>query len=152
MRVASSNIQIDIRLQPGQLLVIYDGNCGLCNRSVRWLLRRDRKDHLRFAPSSDPAVADLLASHGISVIPDTILVIRNVNTAIEELLVGSNAILACLRVLPQPWPMLAAIARLMPRPLREAGYRLVARYRYKIWGRYESCPIPTPEDRSHFLS
>ena len=82
MRVASSNIQIDIRLQPGQLLVIYDGNCGLCNRSVRWLLRRDRKDHLRFAPSSDPAVADLLASHGISVIPDTILVIRNVNTAI----------------------------------------------------------------------
>jgi predicted DCC family thiol-disulfide oxidoreductase YuxK len=152
MRVASSNIQIDIRLQPGQLLVIYDGNCGLCNRSVRWLLRRDRKDHLRFAPSSDPAVADLLASHGISVIPDTILVIRNVNTAIEELLVRSNAILACLRVLPQPWPMLAAIARLMPRPLREAGYRLVARYRYKIWGRYESCPIPTPEDRSHFLS
>jgi len=150
--VASSNIQIDIRLQPGQLLVIYDGNCGLCNRSVRWLLRRDRKDHLRFAPSSDPAVADLLASHGISVIPDTILVIRNVNTAIEELLVRSNAILACLRVLPQPWPMLAAIARLMPRPLREAGYRLVARYRYKIWGRYESCPIPTPEDRSHFLS
>jgi predicted DCC family thiol-disulfide oxidoreductase YuxK len=138
-------------LRQGQLLVIYDGNCGLCNRSVQFLLRRDRRDNLRFAPSSDPAITDLLASHGISVIPDTILVIRNVNTPIEELLIRSNAILACLRVLPQPWPLFASVARLIPRPAREGAYRLVARYRYKIWGRYETCPVPTPEDRSHFL-
>lgn len=144
----------------GRLLVIYDGECGFCNHSIRWLLRRDRKDHLRFAPSTAPTVQELLAAHGMSPAsassstgngPDTILVSRNTGTPIEELLVRSNAILACLRVLPQPWPSFAAILRLIPRPIRESGYRFIARERYKIWGRYETCPIPTPEERRHFL-
>jgi predicted DCC family thiol-disulfide oxidoreductase YuxK len=82
--------------------------------------------------------------------PDTILVLRNTGTHVEELLVRSNAILACLRVLPQPWPFFAAVARLIPRPVREA-YRFIANHRYRIWGRYDSCPIPTPEERRHFL-
>jgi predicted DCC family thiol-disulfide oxidoreductase YuxK len=144
----------------GRLLVIYDGECGFCNQSIRWLLRRDRKDHLRFASSTAPAVQELLAAHGMPAVspnsstgdvPDTILVLRNTGTPIEELLVRSNAILACLRVLPQPWPACATILRLIPRPIRESAYRFIARERYKIWGRYETCPIPTPEERRHFL-
>ena len=156
----------------GRLLVVYDGECGFCNRSSRWLLRRDRKDRLRFAPSTAPAVLELLANHGTqpfgrdlkldreldpgfdaSLDPglETVMVFRNTGTPIEELLVRSNAILACLRVLPQPWPAFAAILRLVPRPLRESAYRLIARNRYQIWGRYETCPIPTPEERRHFL-
>jgi predicted DCC family thiol-disulfide oxidoreductase YuxK len=74
-----------------------------------------------------------------------------VGTPVEEMLVRSNGILACLRVLPQPWPVLAAIIRLVPRPIRESGYRLIARMRYRIWGRYAVCPIPTAEERAHFL-
>ena len=144
----------------GRLLVIYDGECGFCNHSIRWLLRRDRKDRLRFAPSTAPAVQELLAAHGMPPVspnsstgngPDTILVLRNTGTPIEELLVRSNAILACLRVLPQPSPTFAAILRLIPRPIRESGYRFIARERYRIWGRYETCPIPTAEERHHFL-
>jgi predicted DCC family thiol-disulfide oxidoreductase YuxK len=140
----------------GRLLVVFDGECGFCNRSIRWLLRRDRKDRLRFAPSSDPAVRELLAGHGVlpqslESSPDTILVLRNAGTHVEELLVRSNAILACLRVLPQPWPFFAAAARLIPRPIRESAYRLIAHHRDKIWGRYDSCPIPSPEERRHFL-
>ena len=140
-----------------RLLVIYDGECGLCNRSIRWMLRRDRHDRLRFAPSNTPAVEELLASHGFipfnpSTNPDTIFVLRNAGTSVEELLVRSNAILACLRVLPQPWPVFASILRLIPRPIRESGYRLIARWRYRIWGRYAACPIPTAEERRHFLS
>jgi predicted DCC family thiol-disulfide oxidoreductase YuxK len=143
-----------------RLLVIYDGECGFCNHSIRFLLRRDRKDCLRFAPSTAPSVQELLAAHGVhpatsntgpSNPPDTILVLRNTGKPIEELLVRSNAILACLRVLPQPWPAFAAILRLVPRPIRESAYRLIARERYRIWGRYETCPIPTPEERQHFL-
>ena len=79
------------------------------------------------------------------------MVFRNIGTPLEELLVRSNAILACLRILPQPWRMLGAMLRLIPRPRREAGYRFIARERYRIWGRYESCPIPTPEESRHFL-
>jgi predicted DCC family thiol-disulfide oxidoreductase YuxK len=139
-----------------RLLVVYDGECGFCNRSIRWMLRRDRKNRLRFAPSSSPAAAQLLASHGVHAFgenpgPDTILVFRNTGTPLETLLVRSNALLACLKVLPQPWPIVAAIARLIPRPVRESAYRLIARWRYRIWGRHAICPIPTSEERRHFL-
>jgi predicted DCC family thiol-disulfide oxidoreductase YuxK len=48
----------------GRLLVIFDGQCGFCNRSVRWFLRRDRRDRLRFVASDSPKVAELLARHG----------------------------------------------------------------------------------------
>jgi predicted DCC family thiol-disulfide oxidoreductase YuxK len=140
----------------GRLLVLYDGECGFCNYSIRWLLRRDRYDRLRFAPSSSFAVQGLLASHGVpptgpNSSPDSILVFRNTGTPVEELLVRSNAFLACLRVLPQPWPALAALLRLIPRPLRESAYRFIAQHRYRFRGRYASCPIPTPEERLHFL-
>jgi predicted DCC family thiol-disulfide oxidoreductase YuxK len=148
--------QPGIGLRQDQILVVFDGQCGLCNHTVRWLLRRDRRDRLRFAASSDPVVADLLKSHGIPAPtqnsgPDTILVLRNLDTPVEEMLVRSKAILACLRVLPQPWPAFAAILRLIPRPFRESCYALISRWRYRIWGRYDFCPIPTSEERSHFL-
>lgn len=140
----------------GRLLIVFDGQCGLCNRTIRWMLRRDGKDLLRFAPSSDPAVQELLAGHGVQpagseIGPDTILVFRHIGTPVEDMLVRSNAILACLRALPQPWPIFAALLRLIPRPFRESGYRFIARIRYRVWGRYDTCPIPTPEESRHFL-
>jgi predicted DCC family thiol-disulfide oxidoreductase YuxK len=150
----------------GRLLVLYDGECGLCNRSIRWLLRRDRRDRLRFAPNNDPRAIEILAQHGITspnakpdanpnanpdAIPNTIMVLRNVGTPLEDMLVRSNAVLTCLRALPQPWPIAAALLRLIPRPFRELGYRQVARWRYRFFGRLATCPIPTPEERRHFL-
>jgi len=144
-----------------RLLVVYDGECGFCNRSIRWFLRRDGHERLRFAPSSAPSVQQLLARHGVPAFeqnsgpgisaPGTILVFRSVGTSAEELLVRSNAVLACLRALPQPWPAIAAILRLIPSPIREWSYRFIADHRYRIAGRYDSCPLPTPEERKHFL-
>ncbi len=138
----------------GRLLVLYDGECGLCNRSIRLMLRRDRRDRLRFAANSDPRAVQLLAEHGIvppQAAPDTIVVLRNIGTPLEDMLVRSNAVLACLRALPQPWPMAAALLRLIPRPFRELGYRQIASLRYRFFGRLATCPIPTPAERSHFL-
>src|ERR1700729_3618083 len=91
----------------GRLLVVYDGECGFCNHSIRWLLRRGGKDRLRVAPSTDPHVRELVASHGMQPLGasaerdfgrETMLVFRNIGTPVEELLVRSNAILACLRL------------------------------------------------------
>ena len=139
-----------------KLLVLYDGECGFCNLSIRWLLRRDRQDRLRFTPSTSPSVQELLSRHGFQFPgeeqgPGTILVFRNLGTPVEELLVRSNAFLACLRVLPQPWPAFAIGLRVFPRPFREICYRFIARHRYRIWGRYASCPVPTAQERVHFL-
>jgi len=153
-----------------RLLVLYDGRCGLCNRSVRWFLRHDARDRLRFIPSESPRVAALLARHGftspdLSNGPATILAVRNPGAPSdgsmslgwnpgdsgEQVLVRSPAILAMLRELPGPWPSLAALFRLIPRPIRDLGYRFIARIRYRIWGRYDTCPLPTPAERARFL-
>ena len=136
----------------GRLLVVYDGHCRLCNKSVRWLLLRDRRDRLRFVASESEMAAGLLADLGFSAAgPETILVVRNAGGKAVQVLARSEAVLALLRELPRPWPWVAAGLRWVPLPLRDSGYRLVARWRYRLWGRLESCPVPTPEQRARFL-
>lgn len=139
----------------GRLLVVFDGHCGLCNRSVRWFLTRDQRDRMRFAPSNSPEVKALLARHGFDLTdvdgPSSILVAEEVGTAAERMLVRSEAVLRMLEELPQPWRVAAGVLRVVPRALRDFGYRVVARWRYRIWGRLESCPIPTPAERARFL-
>jgi len=145
------SLEIDDRL-----LFIFDGRCGLCNRSVRWFLKRDRLDRLRFVPSESPNVAGVLARHGLDAAAATgnsgsILVAQFVDAPSERLLSRSDAVLALLSQLPSPWPTVAGALRLIPRFLRDLAYRLVARWRYRVWGRLEACPIPTAEERSRFL-
>jgi predicted DCC family thiol-disulfide oxidoreductase YuxK len=140
----------------GRLLVIYDGVCGFCNLSVRWFLVRDRNDRLRFVASDSPKVANLLARHGLDAAmatgnSGTILVATALEAPAERLLIRSDAVIAMLGQLPSPWPTLAAVLRIIPRPLRDLGYRLVARWRYRIWGRLDACPIPTAQERARFL-
>jgi predicted DCC family thiol-disulfide oxidoreductase YuxK len=83
--------------------------------------------------------------------PETILVVRDTGGAAESVLVRSDAVVALLRELPRPWPWVGVALRLIPRAVRDLGYRLVARWRYRIWGRLESCPVPSAEERERFL-
>jgi predicted DCC family thiol-disulfide oxidoreductase YuxK len=138
------------------LVVIFDGHCGLCNRAVRWLLVRDRRGRLRFAAFDSPKVAGLLARHGLDAagaasIPSTIVVVCDPGGRLERLLSRSDAVLILLRELPRPWPAVAAALGWIPRPLRDLVYRLIARWRYHIWGRLETCPRPTPAEKARFL-
>ena len=138
-----------------RLLVVFDGHCGLCNGWVRWLLCHDTQDRLRFAASSSPAVAPLLARHAELLepggVPGTVLVFRNPLEPGEQALTRFAATLALLTELPRPWPAVAAALRWIPSFLSDPLYRLVARWRYRIRGRLESCPIPAAEDRARFL-
>jgi predicted DCC family thiol-disulfide oxidoreductase YuxK len=138
------------------LLVVFDGHCGFCNRTVRWLLRRDRRDRLRFVASESDCVVGILARHGVDVAsdadgPGSIVVVRDAGGVVESVLVGSDAVAALLRELPRPWTWVGVTLKWIPRPVRDMGYRLVARWRYRIWGRLESCPVPTAEERERFL-
>jgi predicted DCC family thiol-disulfide oxidoreductase YuxK len=140
----------------GRLLVIFDGHCGFCNGTVRWFVRRDRLDRLCFVPSDSPKVTALMERHGFAPLdsptgPSTIIVVRDPDGTEEEVFLRSEAAIALLENLPQPWPRVAKAFGWIARPLREFGYRVVARWRYRIWGRLESCPVPTAEERSHFL-
>jgi predicted DCC family thiol-disulfide oxidoreductase YuxK len=66
-------------------------------------------------------------------------------------LIRSDAAVALLAALPSPWPVIGKVFGWIPRPLRDLGYRIIARLRYRIWGRFETCPIPTAQERAHFL-
>jgi predicted DCC family thiol-disulfide oxidoreductase YuxK len=136
----------------GRLLVVFDGHCGLCTGAVRWLLRRDGEDRLRFAASESPEVAGLLARHGMDgVRVETILVVRGAGSERECVLLWSDAVTALLGEIASPWPAVGMALNWIPRAIRDLGYRLVARWRYRIWGRLESCPVPTAEERKRFL-
>jgi predicted DCC family thiol-disulfide oxidoreductase YuxK len=160
------------RIERGdRLLVIFDGHCGFCNGSVRWLLRRDRWDRLRFVASESPKVAGLLARHGIgpevqgsgpgtipvstiqprTIQPSTILVARDAGGLGERVFTRSEALVELLGELPRPWPAVGVALGWVPGPVRDLGYQMIARWRYRIWGRLESCPLPTPEERERFL-
>lgn len=140
-----------------RLLVVFDGRCGFCNASVRWLARRDGHDRLRFAPAEAPRVAALLSRHGLGAAAfaegaGTLLVVREAGGDGEQLLLRSDAVAALLAELPGAWPAVAAVLRGVPRPLRDCGYRIVARLRYRLGGRLEACPLPTARERDKFLT
>lgn len=138
-----------------RLLVVYDGVCGLCNAFIRWLIRRDRNDRLRFIPFQTPALTPLLVDYlrepDPSGVPSSMLVVSQPFSAQPEISIRSRAVRAALRELPQPWPVVATFIGLVPVFLADPVYRLIARWRYRIWGKLESCPIPTPAERAHFL-
>jgi len=132
-------------------LVLYDGVCGLCNRFVTFLLRHDRRDSFRFAPlQSEPARAALLR-HGLDISDmDTVVVVPGFGGPDERALLRADAVLWSMRELGGIWRM-ATAARILPPAALGAGYRWIARRRYRIFGKSDTCPVPRPEDRHKFL-
>jgi predicted DCC family thiol-disulfide oxidoreductase YuxK len=129
-------------------IVLYDGLCGLCSRSVRFIARHDRRGRFRFAPlDSDPARALLHDATGVPpLLPDSVILVE----AGGAVFVESDAALRIIARLDGPVRHLARL-RIVPRPVRDAVYRLVARTRYRIFGRLEVCEIPAPWMRERFL-
>jgi predicted DCC family thiol-disulfide oxidoreductase YuxK len=132
-------------------LVLYDGVCGLCNRLVSFLLRHDRRDQFRFAPLQSELAQTLLRRYGLDPNDfDTVVVLADFGQPAERALTRSQAALWAVSRLGGIW-RLFAIAKLAPLSLREGLYRFIARRRYRIFGKYEQCPLPRPEDRGKFL-
>jgi predicted DCC family thiol-disulfide oxidoreductase YuxK len=134
-------------------VLFYDGVCGLCNRTVQFILRRDRREVFRFAPLQGPLANRILKTHGIDPSDlDTIYVAVNCDQSSKErLLATSDAAVFVLRELGGIWRVGAAVLGMLPRSVRNWGYGLIARNRYRIFGRYETCPIPSENVRTRFL-
>ena len=134
-----------------KVTVLYDGVCGLCNRFNQFILKRDRNDRFRFASLQGDLASSLLRRHGKDPRDlDTVYVVVDYNHPTERLLAQSDAILHVLRNLDGLWK-LGAAGRLVPRVLRDAVYKVVARNRYRVFGKYESCMLPDPKHREKFL-
>jgi predicted DCC family thiol-disulfide oxidoreductase YuxK len=139
-------------LPRGGAILLYDGVCGLCNRLVRFLLARDRRGRLRFAPLQSGFSARALARHGRNAARlDTVYLIAEPGTPAERVLSRSRAVLGALEELGGGWRLAGLLLRLVPAPLRDAVYGVVAKIRYRVFGRSERCVLPRPEDRARFL-
>ncbi|MBZ0270699.1 DCC1-like thiol-disulfide oxidoreductase family protein [bacterium] len=130
-------------------IVFYDGVCALCNRLVRFVMRRDPEKRIAFASLQSPFAARTLSEFGKNPADlNTVYVLIHENGG-RRLLTRSDAIAAIFERLPGPARRLAWI-RVVPRRLRDFGYRVIARIRYPVFGKLPACPIPAPEDRDRF--
>ncbi len=128
-------------------VVLFDGHCNFCSGVVNFLIDRDPRGRLRFASLQSEAGRTLLAEHGLPMpeVPDTMVLIEG-----DRVRLRSDAALATTRYLSGLWP-LARVGFIVPRFLRDAIYKLVARNRYRWFGRTDACRIPTPQLRARFL-
>lgn len=132
-------------------LVLYDGVCGLCNRLVAFLLRHDRRDQFRFAPLQSAFAHTQLRRHGLDPADfDTVVVLADFQQDSERALARSQAVLWAVIQVGGPWKFFA-VAKLIPLRLRDAFYRFIAHRRYRIFGKYDQCPVPRPSDPHKFL-
>lgn len=137
----------------GQTLVFYDGLCGLCGRFVQFLLPRDRRGRLRFARLQSDLARQTLLPHGHD--PgdlDTVFVVADWGTSRPRVLTRSRAVLHAVASLGGFWSSVARVAQVVPAALADPVYALVARRRYRIFGKYDACPLPRPEWRDRFIS
>jgi predicted DCC family thiol-disulfide oxidoreductase YuxK len=127
-------------------IILYDGVCGLCHRSVAFLIKRDHGKALYFAPLQGPTAAALRQEH--PEIPTTLETVVYVDHGRVHL--RSKAFFHVSRHLTRPWRW-AYHLRWLPAFLVDLGYRVVCRVRYRVWGKYDTCQVPSVGDRARLL-
>jgi len=137
-------------------ILFYDGECGLCHGFVRFVLRWDAGAKFYFAPLQGELAKKCLWRHGVDTAAlNSVVLMLDGGTPQERLLVRSTAAVAVIARLGQPMATLAAMMKWFPSGLRDGVYGLVARYRYKVFGKVrmegEVCALPSPAQRGRFL-
>jgi predicted DCC family thiol-disulfide oxidoreductase YuxK len=133
-------------METASSIVLFDGVCNLCNGAVQFIINRDRQGRFSFASLQSAAGQARLRQFGLSTETfDTFVLVEG-----GQAYTRSTAALRMARRLPGPWRLLY-ILMLVPRPVRDWAYGLVARNRYRLFGRRDSCMMPTPELRAKFL-
>jgi predicted DCC family thiol-disulfide oxidoreductase YuxK len=127
-------------------LVLFDGVCNFCNGAVNFVIERDKDGYFKFAPLQSEIGEAMRDRHGIdNLATDSIVLIEN-----EKAYIHSTAALKIARRLSGIWPVFYAFI-IVPRPVRDWAYKLFAKYRYRLFGRQDTCMVPTPDVRARFL-
>ena len=132
---------------PSNPVLFFDGVCDLCNISVQFVIKHDKKKQFRFAPLQSAAGAEALKNtNGVSGSPDSVILYAG-----GKYYQRSTAVLRTLKMLGMPWSLLYPFS-LVPRFIRDAAYKIFAKNRYRWFGRQEQCIVPTPELKARFIS
>ncbi|GGN62144.1 thiol-disulfide oxidoreductase DCC family protein [Oceanobacillus indicireducens] len=126
-------------------IILFDGDCHFCDASVQFIIKRDQKAVFSFASLQSETGKQLLAAYELSGNIDSMVLIADGKAHLK-----SSAALRIAKELSGIWKLAYALI-IMPRPVRDLFYDVVARNRYKWFGKKESCAIPSPEVRKRFL-
>lgn len=133
-------------IEPGERVVLFDGVCSLCTAWTKFLFKYDTSKRVRMCSIQSQAGIDILEWAGVPV--------DNVNTMVyvrnDQPLFRSDAFLTVMQDLGFPWSLLA-VARFVPRFIRDFFYRRIAHNRYLIFGKNQSCFLPTQEQKLRFI-
>jgi predicted DCC family thiol-disulfide oxidoreductase YuxK len=129
-----------------EAVVLFDAVCKLCSGWARFLIRHDTARRFRLATVQSPEGKAILQWCGLPTEAyDTLVLVEG-----DRFYVRSAAVIRVLARLPPPWK-LGVVAWLLPRPLRDWAYDKVARNRYRLFGKYDACVVPTPDHLARFL-
>lgn len=127
-------------------VVLFDGVCNFCNASINFIIEHDKTGYFKFAPLQSEIGEKLLVKHGIDTVEtDSVILVEG-----EKAYIHSEAALRIARRLDGAWSWAFAL-RVIPRPVRDLAYKLIARHRYRFFGRRDACMMPTPDIRARFL-
>lgn len=126
-------------------VILFDGVCNFCNSSVQFIIKRDPQGIYQFTSLQSEVGQKLLKDHEVPVELDSFIYIED-----EKIYFKSTAALKVFRNLKGLWKLLY-IFIIVPRPLRDVVYGVIARNRYKWFGKRDACMIPSPEQRKRFL-
>ncbi|WP_248736283.1 thiol-disulfide oxidoreductase DCC family protein [Neobacillus rhizosphaerae] len=126
-------------------IILFDGVCNLCNSSVQFIIKRDTKGNFKFASLQGATGQKLLEKYGLNTDINSFVFIEN-----ERIFVKSTGALRVCWNLNGSWKMLSAFL-VLPRFIRDFFYEIIAKNRYKWFGKKESCMLPLPEWKNRFL-
>ena len=132
-------------------LVLYDGTCGFCSRTIQWIVEADRREQFHFAPLQGPTAAAIRARHpDLPTDLDSVIYVDR-SHGDERVFVRSDAAFRIAERLGR-LPFWLRWSTHLPRWLTELGYRAVARGRHRLSNALAPCPLPPPTARARFLS
>ena len=127
-------------------IILFDGVCNLCNGFVRFVIKRDHHDVFMFGPLQSEKAKQILRQSGYEAHDSGTVVLLYGDRIVTE----SDAVLMIVKQLRRPWSLLF-IFFIVPKFIRDAVYRFVARNRYKLFGQRESCMVPTEDIKDKFI-
>ncbi len=133
-----------------RITLYFDGVCNLCNAWVSFLVERDKARRFRYAPLQGETFQKLLAEEPALGALDSLIVVREKADGTRQILTHSAGPIFLAGELGGLWSV-AKVFRILPAFVRDAMYKLIARLRYVLFGKKESCRLPTPEERALFL-